>query len=275
MTEGREELVLEAIDAGLNAVGDRVKDMFYGYLENTFQVDKSEIPFVPQLLRIGLARIIGAGAVNIETLIVQELANRLGEELSGADLLRAVKTAMARRGEFPEVSINNILAVANVHQTVDLTVLVRIIPNAKYFSKKFRALLVRQPESKVNVFVFQSGSIVCTGANSVEEANNSIRRLTRMLVKCGIRPQGEIETEVRNIVASACFGKTVHIERTARELPRSIYEPEQFPGLIHRMDSPKLAITLFSSGKIVLTGAKREADIYRAVNRLAEILAKP
>jgi transcription initiation factor TFIID TATA-box-binding protein len=47
-----------------------------------------------------------------------------------------------------------------------------------------------------------------------------------------------------------------------------MYEPEQFPGLIHRMADPKTVILLFSSGKLVCTGAKREADVYRAVNNL-------
>ena len=51
-----------------------------------------------------------------------------------------------------------------------------------------------------------------------------------------------------------------------------MYEPEQFPGLIYRMDDPKVVILLFASGKLVCTGAKREQDVYEAVNKLHEIL---
>jgi transcription initiation factor TFIID TATA-box-binding protein len=47
-----------------------------------------------------------------------------------------------------------------------------------------------------------------------------------------------------------------------------MYEPEQFPGLIHRMVDPKTVILLFSSGKLVCTGAKKEPDVYRSVNNL-------
>jgi len=47
-----------------------------------------------------------------------------------------------------------------------------------------------------------------------------------------------------------------------------MYEPEQFPGLIYRMDDPKVVILLFASGKLVCTGAKREEDVYTAVNKL-------
>jgi transcription initiation factor TFIID TATA-box-binding protein len=73
---------------------------------------------------------------------------------------------------------------------------------------------------------------------------------------------------IQNIVASASLGGKIHLEEAARKLPKSMYEPEQFPGLIHRMADPKTVILLFSSGKLVCTGAKKERDVYRAVNNL-------
>jgi hypothetical protein len=51
-----------------------------------------------------------------------------------------------------------------------------------------------------------------------------------------------------------------------------MYEPEQFPGLIYRMDEPKVVILLFASGKLVCTGAKREIQVGIAVNKLQQIL---
>ena len=62
------------------------------------------------------------------------------------------------------------------------------------------------------------------------------------------------------------------MERAAFELGKTMYEPEQFPGLIYRMDEPKVVILLFASGKLVCTGAKKEQDVYKAVNKLHEIL---
>jgi len=53
-----------------------------------------------------------------------------------------------------------------------------------------------------------------------------------------------------------------------------MYEPEQFPGLIYRMDEPKVVILLFASGKLVCTGAKKEEDVYLAVNKLHEDLER-
>ena len=44
-----------------------------------------------------------------------------------------------------------------------------------------------------------------------------------------------------------------------------MYEPEQFPGLIYRMEDPKVVILIFSTGKLVCTGAKQEAEVHRSI----------
>ena len=75
-----------------------------------------------------------------------------------------------------------------------------------------------------------------------------------------------------NIVASASLGGMIDLEKAAFTLGKTMYEPEQFPGLIYRMDDPKVVILIFRSGKLVCTGAKREEDVYRAVGKLHEKL---
>jgi transcription initiation factor TFIID TATA-box-binding protein len=50
------------------------------------------------------------------------------------------------------------------------------------------------------------------------------------------------------------------------------YEPEQFPGLVYRLDKSKVVALLFGSGKIVLTGAKKTEDIELAVERIIKEL---
>jgi len=51
-----------------------------------------------------------------------------------------------------------------------------------------------------------------------------------------------------------------------------MYEPEQFPGLIYRMDDPKVVMLLFASGKLVCAGARKESAVYEAVAKLQKIL---
>jgi len=51
-----------------------------------------------------------------------------------------------------------------------------------------------------------------------------------------------------------------------------MYEPEQFPGLIHRMLDPKTVILIFTSGKLVCVGARKESEVYRSVNNIHALL---
>ena len=44
------------------------------------------------------------------------------------------------------------------------------------------------------------------------------------------------------------------------------YEPEQFPGLVYRLDNPKVVVLLFGSGKLIITGGKVKEDAYLAVD---------
>ena len=70
------------------------------------------------------------------------------------------------------------------------------------------------------------------------------------------------------MVASADLLGRIELEEAAYSLGKTMYEPEQFPGLIYRMEEPKVVILVFSSGKIVCTGATKEEDVYKAVAKL-------
>jgi len=96
--------------------------------------------------------------------------------------------------------------------------------------------------------------------------------LYKNLEKMELKSKKDAVVTVQNIVSSINLGGRVHLEKAARTLPRSMYEPEQFPGVIHRMLDPKTVILIFSSGKLVCTGAKTEKDVYRSVNNLHSML---
>ncbi len=80
--------------------------------------------------------------------------------------------------------------------------------------------------------------------------------------------------EVQNIVASSDLEQEINLNTVAITLglEKVEYEPEQFPGLVYRLDDPKVVVLLFSSGKMVITGAKIPNDVTRAVDKIAEEL---
>ncbi len=109
-------------------------------------------------------------------------------------------------------------------------------------------------------------------AKSQELVETAVHRVTEMLRKGKIKIKNDPIVSIQNIVSSINLGGKVNLEQAARTLPRSMYEPEQFPGLIHRMLDPKTVILIFASGKLVCVGAKFEKNVHRSVNQIHSLL---
>jgi transcription initiation factor TFIID TATA-box-binding protein len=170
------------------------------------------------------------------------------------------------------INIQNVVATATLNQKVDLNAVVKSYPGVEYRPEQFPGLVFRLKRPKTATLIFSSGKMVCTGAKSGKESRSAIMKVVKELKKCGIIILSKPSFEVVNIVASASLGGKVDLEKTVITLRKTMYEPEQFPGLIYRMDEPKVVILVFASGSLVVTGAKKEQDVYDAVHKLHVIL---
>jgi transcription initiation factor TFIID TATA-box-binding protein len=172
------------------------------------------------------------------------------------------------------VRIENVVASATLHQSVDLDAIVGTFSNVEYDPDQFPGLVFRLKKPKTATLIFGSGKMVCTGAKSEAQVKKAIRKVVDELKKGGIVIISEPEIQIQNIVASAALHGRIDLEACVYALGRSMYEPEQFPGLIYRMDDPKVVILIFASGKLVCTGARHEKDVYTAVAKLHETLER-
>ena len=172
----------------------------------------------------------------------------------------------------PIISIENVVSSATVDQKMNLNDITKKFPDVEYHPDQFPGLVFRLKSPKTATLIFTSGKMVCTGAKSEQMSKNAVKTVVEKLRKGNVKVKKNAVVTVQNIVASINLGGKIHLEDAARKLPRSMYEPEQFPGLIHRMLDPKTVILLFSSGKLVCTGAKKEDDVYRSVNNLHALL---
>lgn len=170
------------------------------------------------------------------------------------------------------INIENVVASATLKQNIDLNAIVRIFPGVEYRPEQFPGLVYRIKKPKTATLVFGSGKMVCTGAKSERQARKAVMKVIDDLKSNGIVIVGKPDIQVQNIVASAGLGGYIDLEKCAVSLEKMMYEPEQFPGLIYRMGEPKTVMLLFSSGKLVCTGAKKEEDVEKAVKKLKEIL---
>ena len=161
---------------------------------------------------------------------------------------------------------------ATLNQRIDLNAVVKGYPGVEYRPEQFPGLVFRLKRPKTATLIFNSGKMVCTGAKSEKESKRAVMKVVRELKKSGIIIIGKPEMKIQNIVASVNLAGLIDLERSAYSLGRTMYEPEQFPGLIYRMDVPKVVILIFASGKLVCTGAKKEEDVYDAVTKLHETL---
>ncbi len=172
----------------------------------------------------------------------------------------------------PIIEIVNVVASATIDQKLDLYKIQDKFPDVEYNPDIFPGAVFRLKNPKSSTLLFSTGKMVCTGTKSKESAVKAVGIVVQKLRKKRIRIKKDAIVTVQNIVSSINLGGKVHLERAARTLPRSMYEPEQFPGLIHRMLDPKTVILIFASGKLVCTGAKTEKDVYRSVNSLHSLL---
>ena len=78
--------------------------------------------------------------------------------------------------------------------------------------------------------------------------------------------------KIENIVATAALGIRIPLEEMLEYMEGSYYEPEQFPGLVYRVEDPKAAILIFSTGKIVCTGARTIEDVKKIVKKVVKII---
>jgi transcription initiation factor TFIID TATA-box-binding protein len=172
----------------------------------------------------------------------------------------------------PTISIENVVTSATLNQKVDLNAVVKGYPGVEYRPEQFPGLVFRIKRPKTATLIFSSGKMVCTGAKSEKESKRAVAKVVKELKRGGIIIIGKPELKVQNIVASANLSGLIDLEKAAYSLGKTMYEPEQFPGLIYRMEEPKVVILLFASGKLVCTGAKREEDVFVSINKLHTLL---
>ncbi len=166
------------------------------------------------------------------------------------------------------IRIENVVASASLNVQVPLDKVVSSLEGIEYEPEQFPGLVLRLKNPKAATLIFSSGKIVCTGAKSPKDTNDAIAKVVSMIRKAGIKVPREYKIKVENIVASAKLNRELNLDTIAFELENAEYEPEQFPGLVYRMDDPKVAFLLFGSGKIVCTGGRSIADVNRAVEKL-------
>ena len=156
------------------------------------------------------------------------------------------------------LEIQNVVASTAVGQELNLESVAMDLEGADFDREKFPGVIYRVQDPDASTLIFRSGKIVCTGAESVPAVHEALENIFETLSDLGIEVSNNPVIEVQNIVTSGDLGETLNLNAIAIGLGLEDveYEPEQFPGLVYRLDEPNVVVLLFGSGKTVITGGK-------------------
>ena len=171
-----------------------------------------------------------------------------------------------------DIKIVNVVASVTLNQKFNLIDIMKVFRNVEYRPKRFPGLVFRLKKPKTATLIFSTGKMVCTGAKSEKMARRAVHKVVRELKEKGIIILGKPKIVIQNMVASANLHGNIDLETATDVLENVMYEPEQFPGLIYRMQDPKTVLLLFSSGKLVCTGAKSEEMVHESVSKVYGVL---
>ncbi len=123
------------------------------------------------------------------------------------------------------------------------------------------------PAQPTNVTMYKSQ----IGNNmNIEKQNNSTSMKNAALDS--LINFNDIQPKLQNIVSTANLGCQLKLRQIALQAKNAEYNPKRFAAVIMRIKEPKTTALIFSSGKMVCTGAKSEEDSKKASRKYAKII---
>ncbi len=173
----------------------------------------------------------------------------------------------------------NIVASMRMTNSIDVNAVADEL-EIDYEQEQFPGMVYRVEQPKVCLLLFRSGKAVATGATSVEDVEVAFQHLRKDLIDNDFEvwEDDRCFSTIHNIVMTTDLSDNVEgkidLSNLMLHLPfeRTEYEPEQFPGLIYRLDEPKVVFLIFSSGRCVITGSSDFETSYEAEEVLRDEL---
>ena len=171
----------------------------------------------------------------------------------------------------------NVVVSANIFAKLPLEKLAVLLDNSDYTPETFPGLIYKvQDESfsfnKASYLLFSSGRVICTGTKSIKHARDAVRHVIEDLKEVGIEITKKPEIKVQNMVASGSVGGRLNLNEIVFKFENTEYEPEQFPGLVYKLENPPATFLLFSNGKLVCTGTKNNKQLKESMRQLVKTL---
>jgi transcription initiation factor TFIID TATA-box-binding protein len=163
-------------------------------------------------------------------------------------------------------NIVSIVATVMFDRDLDLDAIMDSAKAEIYPNTVLSALVVRL--DCATALVFRSGKAVIAGAKSIRDVARAVKRLAEIFRDVGIAI-GRAKIVIQNIVVQANFDADINLDRASALIEGDVlYEPEQFPGIVLRLEDPKATALIFASGRAIIAGLRREEDIAETVEKI-------
>ena len=191
----------------------------------------------------------------------------------------------------PTPVIQNIVSTVDLGCPINLKEIALQAQNTQYIPNKFSGLIMRIKEPKATALIFSTGKMVCLGAKTEEESKNACRKFGKILKNLNY-PIFLKKFKIENIVSSCNVKFKIPLSKLSNHIKKYLgakrisYEPEVFPGLIYHYyndidnnseengGKSNIVFLIFSSGNIVIAGAKNRNEIYDKFDKLFPLLDK-
>lgn len=171
--------------------------------------------------------------------------------------------------ELPAIDIVNIVISSKMNLDTEK---IKADNQTEWYPKRFPGFIHRiYVPCKSTLLVFRTGNVICTGTRFVNDASRIISSFHNKF-KSDPDDNSVPQLAVKNLVVQIYFKYMIDVDATMDVLPRTIYEPEQFPGIIYRNVDPKAVILLFVSGKSICVGTDNIENAFHTIFKLRKML---
>lgn len=178
-----------------------------------------------------------------------------------------------------------LLRIQNVSCRVDLGIplhlhrIAKACRNIEFNPRRYGALTMRLRDPfNATALLFSSGKLCVTGVRSPNDARVAVQKFAMALGKIGYATNpGELEYKIQNMVGAVDVGFPIRLEGllySKHHREHVTYEPELCPGLVYRFSKEKVVCMIFASGKVLITGAKKEGEFSSALTKIYPMLVK-
>ena len=175
----------------------------------------------------------------------------------------------------PQVIVQNVVATVDLdNKSLDLKKIAISAKNSDYNPKRFSGLIMRIRDPRTTALIFKTGKLVCLGAKSCQDAETATKKYAKIIKKLGFEVRFK-NFKVQNIVGSCSLNFAVNLYKLSFAHAKfCTLDEETFPGLIYRLEKPKVVLLIFANGKVVITGAKNVSALNEALAKMYSAIWK-